>query len=257
YGSSHGDQRHQYLRFEGLGYIDADITDFKERLGIKFGETVLDLDTTGALQFQLRGVRVGISSAGYFLGTTPSYTLIRDSMLRPYHTLIACSITGRSQAPKKVTVTDLFYLRGMDVGTNDDCRDFIVIDMVKLVRLQICEELDDTWAWVALGPERQQVAMTGAPVVAEDALVVDEGAPAVSTPVQAPQAPPAAGLARIMAQRFGRLKEDVNGLGGALGEQREDEVRYMSYSDYHIPYVRRTRRRTDDASTSAPQQPDP
>ncbi|GKF93651.1 hypothetical protein Tco_0283351 [Tanacetum coccineum] len=31
--------------------------------------------------------------------------------------LIACSIVGRSQPPKKVTVTDLFYLRGMDVGS--------------------------------------------------------------------------------------------------------------------------------------------
>ncbi|GKF80806.1 hypothetical protein Tco_0239408 [Tanacetum coccineum] len=30
--------------------------------------------------------------------------------------LIACSIAGSSQAPEKVTVTDLFYLRGMDVG---------------------------------------------------------------------------------------------------------------------------------------------
>nr|GEV63316.1 hypothetical protein [Tanacetum cinerariifolium]GEW15466.1 hypothetical protein [Tanacetum cinerariifolium] len=30
--------------------------------------------------------------------------------------LIACSIAGRSQAPEKVTVTDLFYLRGLDVG---------------------------------------------------------------------------------------------------------------------------------------------
>ncbi|GKD08808.1 hypothetical protein Tco_1188493, partial [Tanacetum coccineum] len=29
--------------------------------------------------------------------------------------LIACSIAERSQAPENVTVTDLFYLRGMDV----------------------------------------------------------------------------------------------------------------------------------------------
>nr|GEZ25494.1 hypothetical protein [Tanacetum cinerariifolium] len=31
--------------------------------------------------------------------------------------LIACSIFGRSQAPKKVTVFDLFYLRGMAIGS--------------------------------------------------------------------------------------------------------------------------------------------
>ncbi|GKA45732.1 hypothetical protein Tco_0738528 [Tanacetum coccineum] len=71
----------------------------------RFGEAVIDLDTTGALQFQ------------DFLGTTPSYTIIRDPILRMCHRLIACSIAGRSQAPKKVTVTDLFYLRGMDIGS--------------------------------------------------------------------------------------------------------------------------------------------
>ncbi|GJS89219.1 hypothetical protein Tco_0771855 [Tanacetum coccineum] len=156
---------------------------------------------------------VGISSAGNFLGTTPSYTSIRDSMLRLCHRLIACSIAGRSQ---------------------------------------ICEELDDTWVWVALGLERQQVTATGAPKVAKDALVVDEGASAVPAPAQVPQPPPAAGLARTMAQRIARLEEDVHGMRGALGEQREAGVRYTSYADFQIPYVRRTRLRTDDVDTSAP-----
>ncbi|GKD04577.1 hypothetical protein Tco_1179551 [Tanacetum coccineum] len=60
-----------------------------------------------------------IESVGFrdFLGTPPSYTLIRDPMLRRCHRLITCNITRRSQAPEKVTVTDLFYLRGMDVGS--------------------------------------------------------------------------------------------------------------------------------------------
>ncbi|GJW35749.1 hypothetical protein Tco_0058669, partial [Tanacetum coccineum] len=52
-----------------------------------------------------------------FLGTTPSYTTIRDLILRLCHRLISCSIAGRSQALEKVTVTDLIYLRGMDVGS--------------------------------------------------------------------------------------------------------------------------------------------
>ncbi|GKG60663.1 hypothetical protein Tco_0614225, partial [Tanacetum coccineum] len=51
--------------------------------------------------------------------------------------------------------------------------------MAELVRLQFYEELDDTWAWVAPGPERPQVAAAGALEVAEGAFVVDEGAPAV------------------------------------------------------------------------------
>ncbi|GJZ47947.1 hypothetical protein Tco_0601779 [Tanacetum coccineum] len=127
----------------------------------------------------------------------------------------------------------------------------------------ICEELDDTWAWVALGPERQQVATVGAP--------------------KAPQPPPAAGPARTMTHRIARLEEDFHRMRGALGEQREvldsmacdfsrfttwmvtelsmmmDQagVRYTNYADFQISYQRRVKRRTDDASTLGPQQPDP
>ncbi|GKD24334.1 hypothetical protein Tco_1230548 [Tanacetum coccineum] len=38
-------------------------------------------------------------------------------MLRLCQWLNACSIVGRSQETEKVTITDLFYLRGMDVGS--------------------------------------------------------------------------------------------------------------------------------------------
>ncbi|GKB02708.1 hypothetical protein Tco_0830797 [Tanacetum coccineum] len=58
-----------------------------------------------------------ILTDGDFLGPPPSYTLIRDPVLRLCHRMMAHSIAGRSQAPKKVTVTDLFYLRGLDVGS--------------------------------------------------------------------------------------------------------------------------------------------
>ncbi|GJX65116.1 reverse transcriptase domain-containing protein [Tanacetum coccineum] len=50
-----------------------------------------------------------------------------------------------------------------------------IIDIAMLVRLHICEQLDDTWAWVAIGLERQPDAVAGAPGVAQDALFVDEG----------------------------------------------------------------------------------
>ncbi|GJX68545.1 hypothetical protein Tco_0304272 [Tanacetum coccineum] len=105
----------------------------------KFGEAVLDLDTAGALQFKLGEARcrlswrqfilalglhtaeemetIGISSAGDFLSTNPSYTSIRDPILRLCHRLIACNIARRSQAPEKVIATDLFYPRGLDVGS--------------------------------------------------------------------------------------------------------------------------------------------
>ncbi|GKE10978.1 hypothetical protein Tco_1414529 [Tanacetum coccineum] len=216
---------------------------------------MLDLDTSRALQFQLGGVRrrmrwrefiLGISSVGDFLGTTPFYTSIRDLMLRLCHKLIACNILGRSQAPEKVTELKVII------------QDLPMIDMAELV------------------------VAAGAPNVAKGALDIDKGGQAISAPIQAPQ-PPVAGPARTMAQRLARLEEDVHRIQGALGEQIEvldsmaydfsrfttwtvtrlsrmmdpAGVRYMSYSDYHIPYVRRTRRRTDDASTLTPQQSDP
>ncbi|GJZ76561.1 hypothetical protein Tco_0641233 [Tanacetum coccineum] len=178
----------------------------------RFGQAILDLDTSGALHFQLGAA----------------------SWLR----LIACSIAGRSQAPEKVTVTDLFYLRGMDVGSinvpyllarylrlfaagrmsGDHIFDgqfvarlaehfgllnaeilggltvispkLLIIDMAEVVRLQIYAQFDDTWAWVAMGPERQPDAVAGAFAVAKDAPAADEGDQAVPTPLQAPQQPP-------------------------------------------------------------------
>ncbi|GKC89387.1 hypothetical protein Tco_1150036 [Tanacetum coccineum] len=165
----------------------------------------------------------GISTDGDFLGPPPSYTLIRDLMLRLFHRMMAYNIAGRSQAPKKVTVTDLFYLRWLDVGSVNipyllarylrrfaagrksrahiSRGQFVahlaahfglliakilvgltvispelpIIDIAMLVRLHICEQLDDTWAWVAIGLERQPDAVAGAPGVAQDALFVDEG----------------------------------------------------------------------------------
>ncbi|GKE23187.1 hypothetical protein Tco_1434699 [Tanacetum coccineum] len=267
------DQRHQYLRFKGLQYIDTDIADFEVRLtkiyrrevhrvqvfdfegltelmdeGLRgrmlmehrdaqgqsgarlriswrpfilaLGlHTVEEMVTTG---FGLYWIESGrqisdkgdlsaywreISSEVDFLGTPPSYTLIRDSMLRLCHRLIVCSIVGRSQAPKKVTVTDLFYLRWMDVGP-----------------VNVPYLLDRYLRLFASG--RKQGAMifrvASAPEAAKDAHVDDEGAAGVPAPVQAPQLPPpVAGPARTKAQRFSRVEEDVHEIRGALDEQRE------------------------------------
>ncbi|GKB90027.1 hypothetical protein Tco_0962299 [Tanacetum coccineum] len=236
------DQRHQYLRYEGLQYTDENIVDFETRLAriyrrevhrvqvfdfgglpdliaeglstrmlmehrgdqgqsvftsrawrrlfnirgplvhelileffstFRFREAVLDLDTDGALQFQLGGretdPRQGGSKClldqdlicGGFSGYTQSYTLIRDPMLRLCHRLIACSIAGRSQEPKKAP------------GVDGDCASYIpVIDMAELVRLQICIELDDTWAWVPAGLARLEGDARG---VIKKALVAPGG----------------------------------------------------------------------------------
>ncbi|GJY27348.1 hypothetical protein Tco_0402074 [Tanacetum coccineum] len=94
--------------------------------------------------------------------------------------------------------------------------------MAELVRLQICVELDDTWAWVAPGPERQQVVAAGALEAIKDAHVTDEGAMVVPAPVQVPQPlHPTAGPTRTMAQRLAKVEKDVHEIRGALGEQRE------------------------------------
>ncbi|GKC20797.1 hypothetical protein Tco_1022947 [Tanacetum coccineum] len=66
-------------------------------------------------------------------------------------------------------------------------RSRIVIDMDELVRLCICNRLGDTWAWVAPGPERHQVASIGA--AQADQEIPKEGVQADPIPVQAPQAP--------------------------------------------------------------------
>ncbi|GJY08555.1 hypothetical protein Tco_0375609 [Tanacetum coccineum] len=154
-------------------------------------------------------------------------------MLRLYHRLIVCGIARRSQALKKVAVTDLFDPRRMDVGSVNILYllarylrlfalgrkqgdmisgDLHEINMAELVRLQIYEELDDTWAWVAPGPERQQVVATSATETSEDAPIVDEDASVVLAPMQAPQLPPPiGGPANTMAQRLGTKVRLVRG----------------------------------------------
>nr|GEX59025.1 hypothetical protein [Tanacetum cinerariifolium] len=181
----------------------------------RFGKAVLELDTAGALQFQLdfrygglSAYWIGISSAWDFLGTSPSYTLIMDLILRLCHRLIACSIAERSQAPEKDRLLGLTVIAPT----------LPVIYMAELVRLQICKNIDDTWAWVAPGPERQQVSTTGTHEAVEDVPIVNEGAQAIPAPVQAPQPPLAA---RSMPQRMSIIEEDVREIRGALGEQRE------------------------------------
>ncbi|GKD79166.1 hypothetical protein Tco_1341787, partial [Tanacetum coccineum] len=139
---------------------------------------------------------------------------------------------------------------------------------------QICVKIDDTWAWVALGPDRQPDAAAGTPRVAQDAPVVDKGDQVVLALVQAPPPPPAA--AKTMPQRMARLEEDMHEIRRALSEQREvvvtmakdfsrftvraasgiaqlldsARVTYTPYSETHIPYHCRVRQRTGEASTS-------
>ncbi|GKA86140.1 hypothetical protein Tco_0807851 [Tanacetum coccineum] len=161
------EQRHPFLRYQGLEYTDAVIVDFESRLTWIYQRERKADPNKG----DLRDYWIGISSAEDLLGIVSSYIAIQDPILRLCHRLIACSIAGRSQAPEKVTVTDLFYWRGMYfvAGLAEHFRlltaeilqgltiiapKLLIIDIAKLVRLQICMEIDDTWDWVAMGPER-------------------------------------------------------------------------------------------------------
>ncbi|GJZ54998.1 hypothetical protein Tco_0610191, partial [Tanacetum coccineum] len=226
----------------------------------------------------------GISTDEDFLGPPPSYTLIKDLMQRFCHRMMAHSIAGRSQALENVTVTDLFYLRWLDV---------ILVNIPYLLAQYLKRFATgrksgaciSSGQFVAMGPERQANAAAGAPRVAQDAHVIDEGGQDDLAPAQAPPPPPV--TARTMPQRMARLEEDVHEIRRMLAEQREvisaktrdfsrlctwtttslarmiDRVgvTYTSYSETPREYTRHVRRKTNGASTSAaqhdPQQPDP
>ncbi|GJW60298.1 hypothetical protein Tco_0109633 [Tanacetum coccineum] len=155
----------------------------------------------------LRDYWIRISSAEDFLGTTPSYTFIKDPMLRLCHRLIACSIAGRSQAPEKVTVTDLFYLRGMDVGSVNV--PYLLAWYLRLFSSRrkqgamIFGELDDTWAWVPTGPARQE---GDAGEVAEEAPMAPGGGDEDEEMPHAVPPPP-----RTQGKRIAHLEEEVHG----------------------------------------------
>ncbi|GJS10327.1 hypothetical protein Tco_0367123 [Tanacetum coccineum] len=275
------DQRNQYLRYEGLQYSDADIVDFEARLARIYRKEVhrvqvfnfgglsdlmaeglsarmlmehkdaqgvsLLLEPDSARQIpdkeDLRDYWIGISSGGDFLGTAPSYTSIRDLILRPCHGLIACSIVGRSPAPEKVLkVVCCWEEEGALISGGQF----------------MCVDINDTWAWVAMGPKRQLDVAAGTPRVSQYAPVVDEGDQTVPAPIHEALAEQHEVIG-VMAKDFSRFTVwAANGIAQLLDSAR---VTYMSYSETRIPYQRHVRRRTDGANTSVAQQdqqqPDP
>ncbi|GJZ85494.1 hypothetical protein Tco_0650833 [Tanacetum coccineum] len=111
YGLPPRDQRHQYLRFDGLQYTDADIINFETMLGKIHGREVHRVqvfDFGGLADLMADGLRGRmLIEHRHAQGHAEEMETAR---------LIVCCNAGRSHAPEKVTVTDLFYLRGMDVG---------------------------------------------------------------------------------------------------------------------------------------------
>ncbi|GJU68061.1 hypothetical protein Tco_1254320 [Tanacetum coccineum] len=118
------DQRHPWLRYQDREFQRGLGTDLAVRLRMVYsGEGQQEEDDLEAVYLGI-GVTHGagdgrgwISSDRDFLGPAPSYLLIRDPMRRLCHRMIAYTISGRGQAPEKVTGIDLFYLCSMDHGT--------------------------------------------------------------------------------------------------------------------------------------------
>ncbi|GJU71449.1 hypothetical protein Tco_1262854 [Tanacetum coccineum] len=126
-------------------------------------------------------------------------------------------------------------------------RELLVIDMDELVRLRFYDRIGDTCAWVAPGPKRQPVAAAEAPKGVEGSPVSsDEGKESLGERRKVLDAM-SRDFSRFTTWMVGRLSQLLDASG----------MSYMSYGDYQIPYQRRTRRRTDGASTLAPQQPNP
>ncbi|GJT32084.1 zf-CCHC domain-containing protein [Tanacetum coccineum] len=123
-------------------------------------------------------------------------------------------------------------LRGLSVVVSE----LSVIDLHKLGRLNIYSRYDDTWAWVASGPERQQAATAGTPAAAEGAPIADEGAQAVPASLQAPQPSPPAPQPQTMSQRIDRIEEEMRelrqsvvGLRGVVESSITEQTRVSSW----------------------------
>nr|GEV93993.1 integrase, catalytic region, zinc finger, CCHC-type, peptidase aspartic, catalytic [Tanacetum cinerariifolium] len=171
------------------------------RIGNKMG-----LDAADTLCFQLGGARrsmtwrqfflaLGLHTAekmakdGFealvgedFLRASPSYTYIRDSLRRLCHRHTKGSKSG-ARLSRGHFIRRLAHHFGL---VSDDglgilsvvTRELLVIDMGELVKLNICMEVGDDWAWVAQGAERQ-------PVDAATALGGDEVTPDVDEGLKA------------------------------------------------------------------------
>ncbi|GJX77381.1 hypothetical protein Tco_0324192 [Tanacetum coccineum] len=154
----------------------------------------------------LRDYWMEISSDMDFLGPAPSYVFIQDPVKRLCHRMIACSISGRGQAPEKYLFR---HAEGRKSGARLS-RDHFIGRLAAHFGLNSDQGLRGVSVVTTPGLERQPYAAAGAPEATEDAPVADEGAQADPTPVQAPQPLPPA--PRTIQQRVSRLEEEVQEL---------------------------------------------
>nr|GEX15418.1 hypothetical protein [Tanacetum cinerariifolium] len=171
----------------------------------------------------LRDYWMKISSGRDFLGLAPSYVFIGDHVRRLCHRMIACSISGKGQAPKKETGVNLFYFHNMDLGTANV--PYLLAQYLfthaegrkseaRLSRGHFIGRLAAHFGLVSDQGLRGLLvaAAAGALGAAEDASTAFEGAQAVLEPVQAPQLPPPAPQHRNTSQRIKKIKEEMHKL---------------------------------------------
>ncbi|GJW32843.1 hypothetical protein Tco_0052875 [Tanacetum coccineum] len=156
----------------------------------------------------------GISSARDFLTMFPSYTAIKEPLRRLCHRLIAFT-ARRGQALKKVTTTDLYYLKRMYEGTVNV--PYMLAQYLfrhtegrkegdKMSRGHFITRLAEHFSWLDYG--------------SADYEITEEGVQDDPTPIQATQAPLAAPSSRTVSQRLLRLEEEVHGLRDSIREQQ-------------------------------------
>ncbi|GJT86773.1 hypothetical protein Tco_1068490 [Tanacetum coccineum] len=264
------DQRHLWLRYQVEGYIEEIVHDFEQRLETIFGRQVnrvhildfegLTPDMRQDLAEKLRMVYTGDDGQEVFMSHAwrrlfeIRAPLVHEFLLEFFSTCRIGSEIGHAEGRKSgVRLSRGHFigrlahhfglvsddgLRGLSVVT----RELPSIDMGELVKLNICIEVGDNWAWVAQGAERQPVATAAAPDI-------DEG-----------------------------LRQDVRSLRGLVERSMTNQGRFSTWmvscmtqlmeasgrtyqefdrtfrGSYPKVFERRTRRRTDGASTSTSQQ---
>ncbi|GKB31190.1 hypothetical protein Tco_0870591 [Tanacetum coccineum] len=235
----------QVFNFGGLTDLMAEELSGRMLMEHRFGEAVLDLDTVGALQFQLGGVRRRMSWREFILGMG----LHAVEEIESFRFGAYWAESARQGGSECLLERDFICWRfpwhnpGVDVGSVNIpyllaryLRLFasgrkqgamisggqFVARLAKHFGLLTKERLEGLTVIVRdlleIDMDELPVATAGAFEIAEGASDVVEGDQAISTPVQVPQPPPAA---RTISQRLARLEEDVHGIQVSLREQRE------------------------------------
>ncbi|GKE28985.1 hypothetical protein Tco_1444369, partial [Tanacetum coccineum] len=186
-------------------------------------------------------------------------------------------------APEKVTGVDLFYLHSMDRRTTNVPHLLAQYlfrhaeggksrarlsggHSLGLGRLNVCMRYGDTWAWVAQGPERQQAAAAGAHEADEAGLAAEERIKRVEEEMHELRCA-VVGL-RGVVESFTTKQSRVSTWLIICMAQLMDAsgLTYQAFDSTLVgsswmPYQRRVRPRTGNASTSATlhtdAQPDP